>query len=194
MGEVMKSKLFIEGLGGRREVVSPVEPESVGSEEVKDGSIKLEDLSQEVREMIEAGGLSADVIVPVAEELTSLSPEPDRYYRLDALVNTLAVTLPEMQSDTKLRRIGMFFSTGSMPDVTVHSGAGQPVNYAEDYHIEPNRSYELSARWNGLKWVVSLMMLVGWFLFVSPNAVQWLAPDGAITYNISTNTSWELEY
>lgn len=191
MGQTEKRKMIVEIDGRRIEVAGTPGPESVGGEELKDGGIQWKDLSPALRAMIETGGGSAaDIIVPVTDLVTAFAPEPGRYYRLDAQVNTLAITLPEMESDTTLQHIGLFLSTGPQPDVTVQTSDGTPVFYGEDYHIEPNKSYELSARWNGLKWVVSMMMFVGWFLFVSPKDVQWVTPDNPVVHHVSSNASW----
>lgn len=191
MAEKEKGKLVIECGNKTVEVAGTPLPESVGSEELKNDGVRLEDLSPELREMIASGGGSAtEIIVPVPDAVTAISPEPGRYYRLDAQVNTLAVTLPEVESDTTLKRVGLFFTTGTQPDVTVQASDGTPISYGEDYHIEPNKSYELSARWNGLKWVVSLMMLVGWFLFVSPKSVQWVTQDSTVVHHVSSNADW----
>lgn len=191
MEQTEKKKMIIDIGGKKIEVAGTPGPESVGSEELKNDGVRLEDLSPELREMIASGGGSAtEIIVPVEDAVTAISPEPGRYYRLDVQVNTLAVTLPSVESDTTLKRVGLFFTTGTQPDVTVQTSDGTPVSYGKDYHIEPNKSYELSARWNGLKWVVSLMMLVGWFLFVSPKGVQWVTQDSTVVHYVSSNADW----
>lgn len=191
MEQTEKKKMIIDIGGKKIEVAGTPGPESVGSEELKNDGVRLEDLSPELREMIASGGGSAtEIIVPVEDAVTAISPEPGRYYRLDVQVNTLAVTLPSVESDTTLKRVGLFFTTGKQPDVTVQTSDGTPVSYGEDYHIEPDKSYELSARWNGLKWVVSLMMLVGWFLFVSPKGVQWVTQDSTVVHHVSSNADW----
>lgn len=193
MAEDKKMRLVINIDGKDYEMAGVPGPNSVGTAEIKNDAVELEDLSPELRTIIDQGGGSAEVIVPVEQAVESITTEAGKYYRFDQPVNTLAVTLPATESSGKMESVGMFFSAGEHPNVTMEAADGKPVFYNSEFTVEPNKAYELSCRFNGAKWVVTMMLLVGWFLFVEPHERQWVSLTNPVTYNVSSNVQWNID-
>lgn len=194
MAEIQKMKLVVNINGKDYEMTGVPGPESVGTAEIKNDAVELEDLSPELRTMIDqGGGGSGEVIVPVEQPVESITTESGKYYRFDQPVNTLAVTLPATDSSTKMESVGLFFTAGEHPNMTMTAADGKPVFYNSEYTVEPNKTYELNCKYNGARWIVTMMMLVGWFLFVEPHERQWVTVTNPVTYNVSSNVQWDIE-
>ena len=85
---------------------------------------------------------------------TTLSAEVGKYYTLSN-VGTLAITLPTIASGTtKVKTVTFYIAAGSTPAVTWTST--HSVYKAKGFQIEANGTYEVSAAWNGIAWVVAL--------------------------------------
>ena len=84
----------------------------------------------------------------------TLSIEVGKYYRFDRPVETLEITLPQVEDTTHTSNVKVFFTTGSIPQITIN-GNGAEVRYFKGYSIQANTSYELDIMWNGDIWVVA---------------------------------------
>ena len=85
----------------------------------------------------------------------TISAEVGKYYTLSN-VGTLAITLPTIASGTtKVQTVTFYISAGSTPGVTWTSTHN--VYKAKGFQIEANGTYEVSAAWNGIAWVVALV-------------------------------------
>lgn len=193
MAEDKKMRLVINIDGKDYEMAGVPGPNSVGTAELRNDAVELEDLSPELRTIIDQGGGSAEVIVPVEQPVEAITTEAGKYYRFDQPVDTLAVTLPATVSNTKMESVGLFFTAGEHPNVTMAAADGKPVFYNSEYTVEPNKTYELSCKFNGARWIVTMMMLVGWFLFVEPHERQCISMTNPVTYNVSSNVKWNVE-
>jgi len=84
----------------------------------------------------------------------SITAEANTYYRIDAAVGTMDVTLPAITGATTVSTIVFGFTTDSTPAVTFSSaaqGAGSP--YAPT--LESSKNYEVSCLWNGSSWNIA---------------------------------------
>lgn len=86
---------------------------------------------------------------------SSLTAEADKYY-VGTSVGTLAITLPAL-TGSYTQSILFYLETGTNPNVTFSSS--NPIIYTENFEIEGSSVYEVSALWNGIKWVVGLLKL-----------------------------------
>ena len=76
------------------------------------------------------------------------------YYRLDN-VGTLAITLPTIVGATKLQAITFLIVCGSSALVTFAPQGSKTILYQEDFALEANTTYEVTALWNGNEWTLS---------------------------------------
>lgn len=102
----------------------------------------------------------AEIITPVNPNditlpITSLSCDPDKYYRIDVPVNDLSILLPPLGNTTTTKRILISFTTGDTPDIDIESPPGTDVDYFEGYEIQANTEYEVNCLYNGKKWIVA---------------------------------------
>ena len=98
-----------------------------------------------------------DKIDIVAASGTTLTAEVGKYYRFDAAVGTLAVTLPTPTDTTHLSNVILFLTTGSTPAITFTSN----VLYQDGYEIEAETAYEINCLFNGVNWVIAAMKIGG---------------------------------
>lgn len=84
----------------------------------------------------------------------TLAAKAGRYYRFDEAVNTLAITLPNVEDTTRVKVLELFFTTGNSPQITIN-GNGAGVKYFSGFAIEPNTTYELNIMFNGNEWIVA---------------------------------------
>lgn len=84
---------------------------------------------------------------------TTLIAEDNTYYRFDAVVNSLTVTLPASNGNG-LKNVVANFTTGNAPAITINSADSKEVSFFSGFSVEPNLSYELNMLFNGVKWVV----------------------------------------
>lgn len=76
------------------------------------------------------------------------------YYRLDN-VGTLAITLPTITGATKLQAITFLLACGSSALVTFAPQGSETILYQEDFALEADTTYEVTALWNGSEWTLS---------------------------------------
>ena len=84
----------------------------------------------------------------------TLSAVVGNYYRLDN-VGTLAITLPTIVGATKLQAITFLIVCGSSALVTFAPQGSETILYQEDFALEANTTYEVTALWNGNEWTLS---------------------------------------
>ena len=94
-------------------------------------------------------------IVPVTTAVSTLTTEAGKYYRIDAPMETLAVTLPAMDAVTSVKKVGIYFTAGTTPDVTITAADNKRVVFQNDYEINSGMTYEIEALFNGRAWVVT---------------------------------------
>ena len=85
----------------------------------------------------------------------TLTAKVGKYYTLSS-VGTLAITLPTIAAGTTtIQTVTFYIAAGSTPAVTWTSTHN--VYKAKGFQIEANGTYEVSAAWNGIAWVVALV-------------------------------------
>ena len=119
-----------------------------------DGSNLNDKLSAFDSVVIEAPVDTTDPTDPI----TTLTCEVGKYYRIDVPVETLAVTLPTMTDNTTVRSITLFLTGGTTPAVTFTSS--HSIYYSDGFEIAADSTYEVSAAYNGIAWVVASVKIV----------------------------------
>ena len=119
-----------------------------------DGSNLNDKLSAFDSVVIEAPVDSTDPTDPI----TTLACEVGKYYRIDVPVETLAVTLPTMTDNTTVRSVTIFLTGGTTPAVTFTSS--HSIYYSDGFEIAADTTYEVSAAYNGIAWVVASVKIV----------------------------------
>jgi len=84
----------------------------------------------------------------------TLSAVVGNYYRLDN-VGTLAITLPTITGATKLQAITFLLICGSNTVVTFVPQGSETILYQENFPLQANTTYEVTALWNGSEWTLS---------------------------------------
>ena len=94
-----------------------------------------------------------DKVDIVSASGTTLSAEVGKYYTLSN-VGTLAITLPTIASGTtKVQTVTFYIAAGSTPAVTFTST--HSIYYSDGFEIAADTTYEVSAAYNGIAWVVA---------------------------------------
>ena len=108
----------------------------------------------------DAGDLDAkeDKVDIVSASGTTLSAEVGKYYTLSN-VGTLAITLPTIAAGTtKVQTVTFYIAAGSSPAVTFTST--HSIYYSDGFEIAADSTYEVSAAYNGIAWVVASVKIV----------------------------------
>ena len=88
----------------------------------------------------------------------TLSAQVGKYYTLSS-VGTLAITLPTIASGTTtLQTVTFYIAAGSSPAVTFTST--HSIYYSDGFEIAASSTYEVSAAYNGIAWVVASVKIV----------------------------------
>jgi hypothetical protein len=96
-----------------------------------------------------------DIVVASGATLTA---EVGKYYTLSS-VGTLAITLPTIAAGTTtLQTVTFYIAAGSSPAVTFSSS--HSVYYSDGFEIAADSTYEVSAAYNGIAWVVASVKIV----------------------------------
>lgn len=99
-----------------------------------------------------------DKIDIVSASGTTLSAEVGKYYTLSN-VGTLAITLPTIAAGTtKVQTVTFYIAAGSTPAVTFTST--HSIYYSDGFEIAASSTYEVSAAYNGIAWVVASVKIV----------------------------------
>ena len=77
-----------------------------------------------------------------------------KYYRLDN-VGALDITLPTITGATKLQAITFFLVCGSSALVRFTPQDSETILYQQDFALEADTTYEVTALWNGSEWTLS---------------------------------------
>ena len=89
---------------------------------------------------------------------SSLTAQVGKYYTLSN-VGTLAITLPTIAAGTtKVQTVTFYVSAGSTPAVTFTST--HSIYYSDGFEIAADSTYEVSAAYNGIAWVVASVKIV----------------------------------
>jgi hypothetical protein len=88
----------------------------------------------------------------------TLTAQVGKYYTLSN-VGTLAITLPTIASGTiTLQTVTFYIEAGSSPAVTFTST--HSIYYSDGFEIAASSTYEVSAAYNGIAWVVASVKIV----------------------------------
>lgn len=99
-----------------------------------------------------------DKVDIVSASGTTLTAEVGKYYTLSN-VGTLAITLPTIAAGTtKVQTVTFYISAGSTPAVTFTST--HSIYYSDGFEIAASSTYEVSAAYNGIAWVVASVKIV----------------------------------
>ena len=99
-----------------------------------------------------------DKVDIVSASGATLSAEVGKYYTLSN-VGTLAITLPTIASGTTtIKAVTFYIAAGSTPAVTFTST--HSIYYSDGFEIAANSTYEVSAAYNGIAWVVASVKIV----------------------------------
>lgn len=99
-----------------------------------------------------------DKVDIVSASGATLTAEVGKYYTLSS-VGTLAITLPTIASGTtKVQTVTFYISAGSSPAVTFTST--HSIYYSDGFEIAADSTYEVSALWNGIAWIVASVKVV----------------------------------
>lgn len=110
--------------------------------------------------------INTDGTIPFVEKAVTietasgatLSAQVDKYYTLSN-VGTLAITLPTIASGTtKVQTVTFYIAAGSTPAVTFTST--HSIYYSDGFEIAANSTYEVSAAYNGIAWMVASVKIV----------------------------------
>lgn len=104
-----------------------------------------------------AGKQDKVTLVEVSSQIATLTPAIDTYTRLNAAVGTLEVTLPAINSSTNTYAVSLmiYMETGASPAVTFVSADNRAIVYYDGFALDANAKYEVSALFNGSKWVLA---------------------------------------
>ena len=99
-----------------------------------------------------------DKVDIVSASGATLAAEVGKYYTLSN-VGTLAITLPTIAAGTaKVQTVTFYIAAGSTPAVTFTST--HSIYYSDGFEIAANSTYEVSAAYNGIAWVVASVKIV----------------------------------
>ena len=99
-----------------------------------------------------------DKVDIVSSSGTTLTAEVGKYYTLSS-VGTLAITLPTIAAGTtKVQTVTFYIAAGSTPAVTFTST--HSIYYSDGFEIAASSTYEVSAAYNGIAWVVASVKIV----------------------------------
>ena len=84
----------------------------------------------------------------------TLTAVAGKYYRLDN-VGTLDITLPTITGATKLQAITFLLVCGSSALVRFTPQDSETILYQQDFALEADTTYEVTALWNGSEWTLS---------------------------------------
>ena len=99
-----------------------------------------------------------DKVDIVSASGATLTAEVGKYYTLSS-VGTLAITLPTIASGTtKVQTVTFYIAAGSTPAVTFTST--HSIYYSDGFEIASSSTYEVSAAYNGIAWVVASVKIV----------------------------------
>lgn len=99
-----------------------------------------------------------DKVDIVSASGATLTAEVGKYYTLSN-VGTLAITLPTIASGTtKVQTVTFYIAAGSTPAVTFTST--HSIYYSDGFEIAASSTYEVSAAYNGIAWVVASVKIV----------------------------------
>lgn len=144
---------------------------ATGAEQALQNSIGLkQDIINDLASIREGAALGATAVQPsalsgyeskVAIESASgatLNAQVGKYYTLTN-VGTLVVTLPTITAGTTtIQTVTFYIAAGSSPDVTFTST--HSIYYSDGFEIAASSTYEVSAVYNGIAWVVASVKIV----------------------------------
>lgn len=123
------------------------------------GGVPKSDLSSSVQASLDKADSAIQPMAIVSASGTTLSPAANTYYRFDAEVGTLAITLTTPSDTTHITKAVFMFTTGSSPAVTFAGASGINVIAQDGFSIEASTTYEINAIYNGVAWIVAAMKL-----------------------------------
>ena len=151
--------------------VSDEATRATGAEQALQNAIGLkQDIINDLASIREGAGLGATAVQPsaldgyeskvdiVSASGATLTAEVGKYYTLSN-VGTLAITLPTIAAGTtKVQTVTFYIAAGSSPAVTFTST--HSIYYSDGFEIAADTTYEVSAAYNGIAWVVASVKIV----------------------------------
>ena len=164
----------LNGYATQQYVNGKVQDESTratGAEQALQNAIGLkQDIINDLASIREGAGLGATAVQPsaldgyeskvdiVSASGATLTAEVGKYYTLSN-VGTLAITLPTIAAGTtKVQTVTFYIAAGSTPAVTFTST--HSIYYSDGFEIAADTTYEVSAAYNGIAWVVASVKIV----------------------------------
>lgn len=85
----------------------------------------------------------------------------DKYYKFNAPVETLAVTLPAMGTTNTVKSITISVTNKNTPNfISFTSTDAKPiVQYSNNDYSSLNTEYEISCMYNGTKWIIAAALI-----------------------------------
>lgn len=106
----------------------------------------------------EARTLKEDRVTIQSASGSTLTAAVGKYYTMSN-VGTLAITLPTIASGTTtLQSVAFYISAGLSPAVTFSST--HSIYYADGFEVAASSTYEISAVYNGIAWIVTSVKIV----------------------------------
>lgn len=94
-------------------------------------------------------------IVQIASGITSINAAVNTYYKVEDVVNDMAITLPTPTDRSKISMVVIHLLAGTTPNVVIGSTA--MIDYSAAYDISAGNEYEINCLFNGDKWIVADM-------------------------------------
>lgn len=118
------------------------------------------------------GNIKSDNITKMQEDIDSLKvpivaesgdmvhAEPNKYYRVDVPVKEFFINIFDDDVETdKVCSTTVFITTADVPNVHFGSSKGYDILFPQGFAIEPDTTYELNFRFNGVKWILDCLTL-----------------------------------
>ena len=118
---------------------------------------KIPEIDEDIQDIQDNKEDKTDIVVE-STAVSTLIAEVGKYYRFDVPVDTLTITLPTMTDITTAKTIVFYLTAGSTPAVTFTSTYS--IYYSDGFEIAADSTYEVSAAYNGIAWVVASVKIV----------------------------------
>lgn len=141
-----------------------------------------------------SGGGQGSSVIPIEvfdPEEQALTAGVGKYYRADTAVDTLAVTLPAIEDDTRAYELYLGFTTGTTPDISFLTTDEDIVRFADGFEFEAGKTYEVKAMFNGSYWSVFNKVIAPFTIGALKFTVNAGSEPGTITLTIPSGLTQE---
>lgn len=153
----VQNKVVTTAINGKQDTINDLPTIRSGAEagatayQKPASGIPATDLAQAVRDDLNMVALT---IVPVDVGAPSLAAQVGNYYLFGGEVGTMAITLPILLSQTKVKGCVLSITTGASPNISITAAAG--ISWFDGWEgFAASTSYEINAIYNGQRWVLS---------------------------------------